>query len=124
MAVSDFRPRVLTVDDSPQVLGLLRAVLEKAGYKVDAVRDGSAAWSLLNSASYSLIITDLNMPRLSGIELLRNMRRQGLETPAILLSGSLDEKCQEKATILGNVECVDKPFTATALLSVISRLIE
>jgi two-component system chemotaxis response regulator CheY len=124
MAGSDSRLRILAVDDSPEVRGVLLAILGPAGYEVTLAEDGNGAEALLGSSSFSLVITDLNMPGRSGLELIRDLRGRGPETPAILLSGSLDEESRREAALLGKVACVEKPFMPSGLLAVIDRLLK
>lgn len=123
MAGSDSRPRILAVDDSPEVRGVLFATLEPAGYDVTLAEDANAAAALLDSSTFSLVITDLRMPGRSGLELIRDLRGRDAGTPVILLSGSLDEESRGEAALLGQVECLEKPFTPSGLSAVIDRLL-
>jgi two-component system sensor histidine kinase and response regulator WspE len=68
------RKRVLVVDDSITVREIERKLLEGAGYQVDVASDGMEAWGVVRSGRYDLLITDVDMPRLDGIELLTRVK--------------------------------------------------
>ncbi|MBE0544257.1 MAG: response regulator, partial [Verrucomicrobia bacterium] len=80
--------RILVVDDDDSIRQLNTAVLTRAGYTVDAAEDGVVAWHALNAESYDLLITDNNMPALTGIELLQKMRAARMCLPVIVASGT------------------------------------
>jgi CheY-like chemotaxis protein len=69
--------RILVVDDEPMVRFLLVRFLEEEGHTVDEAADGIDALEQLNRRAYDLLITDVHMPRMSGIDLVRALRRQG-----------------------------------------------
>jgi two-component system, chemotaxis family, chemotaxis protein CheY len=72
---------ILTVDDAPTMRKLIAFTLSSAGHKILEAPDGKAALDVLKTASVDLIITDVNMPNMDGIELTRNVRRLA-QTPA------------------------------------------
>jgi DNA-binding response OmpR family regulator len=82
------RMRILVLDDEDAVLRVNAETLRAAGFYVDARADGEAGWVAICSHDYDLIVTDNNMPNLSGVELVRRLRKTGSRTPVILVSGS------------------------------------
>jgi CheY-like chemotaxis protein len=78
---------ILVVDDDPAVRGTVALVLESAGYRVGCAADGEAGWDAVCSARPDLLITDHEMPKLTGLELLRRVRAGSRHLPAIMISG-------------------------------------
>src|ERR1700720_4218278 len=76
--------RILVVDDDIAIRQLSAEVLIRSGYEVDAAADGAAAWRALNSDSYDLLITDPNVPELTGVELLKKLRAARMSLPVIM----------------------------------------
>jgi CheY-like chemotaxis protein len=81
--------RILVVDDDPGIRQLGTEVLIRHGYQVDAAGDHTAGWKALQTHAYDLLITDLDMPRLSGLKLVKRLRDARLALPVILTSGIL-----------------------------------
>jgi CheY-like chemotaxis protein len=82
------RPRrILVVDDDPDICRLGTEVLIRHGYRVDAVEDHTAGWRALQARTYDLLITDFDMPGLSGLKLVKQLRDAHLALPVILASG-------------------------------------
>lgn len=79
--------RILVVDDDDQVLALLQAILERAGYAVDAVGDGNQAVAAFDPAVHALVITDIVMPEKEGIETIMELRLRRPDLPVIAISG-------------------------------------
>jgi DNA-binding response OmpR family regulator len=84
------KERLLVLEDDPAILRANAELLEKAGYRVDCGEDGEAGWEAICAHRYDLVITDQQMPRLSGLELLARMRAIDIRTPVILVSGSFE----------------------------------
>jgi len=84
------RPRVLVVDDDASTRHLNCLLLSRIGYDVDAAENGEQAWEALLSTGYDLLITDQNMPFLSGLELIARARAAGMILPAIIDSACSD----------------------------------
>ena len=79
--------RILVVDDDPGIRQIGTEVLIHHGYQVDAAEDHTAGWKALQTYTYDLLITDLDMPRLSGLKLVKRLRDAQLALPVILASG-------------------------------------
>ena len=78
--------RVLVVEDDPLLGDATQAGLRQAGFTVDWVTDGAAAATRLATESFSAVVLDLGLPRLSGLDLLRRLRRQGNPVPVLILT--------------------------------------
>ena len=78
--------RVLLVEDDELLGDGLRAGLKQAGYTVDWVIDGQSAESALTDNEFDLVVLDINLPKMSGLEVLRNIRKRGEHTPVLLLT--------------------------------------
>ena len=81
--------RILLVDDDSDIRRLNAEALKRSGYEVDTAEDGAAGWETLSACSYDLLITDNNMPKLSGVDLLKRLRAARMELPVIMATGAL-----------------------------------
>jgi CheY-like chemotaxis protein len=81
--------KVLVADDDEDILCLEAGSLREAGYDVDAVANGLEAWEAILRSDYDLVITDNDMPHLTGLELLGRIRESGMQVPVVIASGSL-----------------------------------
>jgi two-component system sensor histidine kinase and response regulator WspE len=111
--------RVLVVDDDVAILQLSQHALVKSGYDVNAVVDGAAGWAALRSDHYDLLITDHNMPKISGVELVAKVRSAGMPLPVILATGTLPKELLQRHPDLGLAATLLKPFTIDELLGVV-----
>src|ERR1043165_2093734 len=82
-------PSILVVDDEPGIQLLLSSVLRRSGYQVDTAEDGAAGWEALQATHYDLLITDNNMPKMSGVELVKMLRAARMTLPVVIASGSI-----------------------------------
>ncbi len=106
--------RILVVDDEPGIRYLLRRVLAAQGYDVTVAADGAEALLMFKTASFDLVITDLTMPNVDGIQLLRILRTRPSPPRVIAMSGGRREDCGsdlDVATTLGAAATLAKPFT-------------
>lgn len=108
--------RILVVDDEPQITRVLRASLASSGYEVVLARDGVEAFDTFRQATPNLVITDLFMPRMDGLELTRAIRKLG-DTPIIVLSVREQEAMKVAALDEGADDYVTKPFSMQELLA-------
>ena len=83
---------ILVVDDDESVRSILVLGLERAGYAVDTANDGVEGLEKLRTAKYDLLISDYQMPRLNGLELVKRLRSERMTLPVILVSGFLQMK--------------------------------
>jgi two-component system KDP operon response regulator KdpE len=110
------RPRILVVDDEPQLTRVLRTGLSSRGYDVRAAADGLTALDTFNDWHPDLVITDLGMPNMNGIELCRRLRAIS-QVPIIVLSAKGEEETKVEALDTGADDFVTKPFGIDELLA-------
>ncbi len=115
--------RILVVDDDDSIRQLNTAVLTRAGYAVDAAENGVVAWHALNAESYDLLITDNNMPALTGIELLQNMRAARMCLPVIVASGSFLPPAPAARPWLQPQATLVKPYSIEQLLDTVNKVL-
>jgi two-component system OmpR family response regulator len=111
--------RILVVDDDVYVRQMSADVLTLSGYQVDVAEDGEAGWEALNTSPYDLLITDNNMPKVSGLELVQKVRSARMALPVILASGALpstDLNLQLDAML-------SKPFNNHELLGTVKKVL-
>lgn len=101
---------VLVVDDEPEIVRLLRDYLERAGFSVDTATDGEAALRAARRRRPDLVILDLNLPRLDGLDVARSLRRDG-DVPIIMLTARTEETDRVAGLELGADDYVVKPFS-------------
>src|SRR6185369_2670070 len=122
-AGSELPYRILLVDDEAQMRELHADLLNDAGYNVDTAPDGIVAWNTLNEISYDLLITDNNMPRLSGLDLIKRVRSEGMSLPIILASGTIQMEELNQNPQLRIDAVLHKPFLMEELLSAIQNIL-
>jgi CheY-like chemotaxis protein len=115
---------ILLAEDDPIVRNLSQRILERAGHRVEQVPDGLSAWRSLNTSDFDLLITDNDMPNLTGVQLVAKLRLNKVRLPIILASGSADFFRDEEYRWLDFSACVQKPFTADELLQTVERILE
>lgn len=118
--------RILVVEDSASTRSLVRAILEEdASYEVTEAQSGFDAMRLLPRSKYDLIITDINMPDVNGLELIHFIRRseQYRSTPLVIISTQATERDVERGKKLGADAYVPKPFTPELLRGACDKLL-
>jgi two-component system KDP operon response regulator KdpE len=108
--------RILVVDDESQITRVLRTSLSAQRYDVRVANEGEAALEIMKDWAPDLVITDLQMPRMDGITLCREIRTKS-EVPIIVLSVKGDDPTKVKALDLGADDYVTKPFSMNELLA-------
>lgn len=101
---------VLVVDDEPGVREMLTDALKLQGYAVTAVADGFEALKVLRSEEFNLVVSDINMPKIDGYEMLERMRNIGDATPVILLTARGEKADLARGFRTGADDYVTKPF--------------
>jgi DNA-binding response OmpR family regulator len=108
--------RILLVDDDPALCRLCALVLSEAGYAVETAADGFLGWDAVCANHYDLLITDIEMPRLNGLELAARVRLAGMRLPIVILSGSLDLLETRDTTQIELTEVLQKPIPVPELI--------
>ena len=122
---AEIAPEVLLlVDDSISIRKVIAMMLEKAGYKVDVAVDGVEAMEKLSNKPYTLLITDLEMPRMHGYELIAEVKgnQEMQQMPIVVMTSRAGEKHQNKAIELGADDYIVKPVDEETLLNSIRKL--
>ncbi len=116
--------RILLVEDEANMVRTLTKILERKGYAVDAAATGEAALQRFSERSYDLLITDLNMPVMDGLQLLREMKERHIAPATIVLTGHGTIQSAVEAMKLGAGDYLIKPCHPDELLMVAARLLE
>ena len=109
---------VLIVDDEPGICSLIRDELAADGFDCATARDPARAQELLNSRPFDLLITDVIMPKISGLDLLAYVKRRMPDCKVVLITGQSKRECLAQAIMLGAYDYVEKPFDMAELLDV------
>jgi len=112
------QPRVLVADDEESIREMLAQTLTLADYAVRTVADGQAAIECLRLEAFDLLITDLSMPRVDGLGLVREARRLHPQMPVVIITGYSTEAAAIEAINLGVTGYLTKPFKIARILSV------
>ncbi|MCR4408645.1 MAG: response regulator, partial [Anaerolineae bacterium] len=114
--------KILAIDDSEAILSLLRdKVLPQAGYEPLTARNGRDGLALALTAQPDLILLDLELPDISGLEIMRLWQSKGLKAPVIMMTGHGSEHVAVEALRLGVRDYIVKPFTAEEILDSVAR---
>jgi excisionase family DNA binding protein len=115
------RPRVLVVDDEASIRDLLSKTLALAEYDVDLAPDGRTALDRLRVMPYDLLITDLKMPGVDGLTVIREARRLKTDLPVVIITGYSTEASAIEAVNLGVSGYLTKPFRVPRVLAVAAK---
>lgn len=116
--------RVLVVDDSPETLELVERHLASAGYRIVTSPGVEEALRILHDTPVDLVITDMKMPRVSGLDLIRHIRENFRDLEVIMITGYATIEGAVAAVKLGAEEYLAKPFTREELLAAVSRAMD
>lgn len=116
VTANDAQSNILVVDDEAQITRVLRTVLSGQGYKVRTAGDGDEALEVMRQWTPDLVITDLSIPNMGGLELCRRIRSKS-EVPIIVLSVRSGEKPKVEAFDSGADDYVTKPFNMNELVA-------
>ncbi len=115
------RPRILVVDDEASIRDLLSKTLALAEYEVDLAPDGKSALDRLRITPYDLLITDLKMPGVDGLTVIREGRRLRPDIPVIIITGYSTEASAIEAVNLGVSGYLTKPFRVPRVLAAAAK---
>ncbi len=117
--------RVLTVDDSKTMLAMLHHTLSNAGFEVLQAEDGQQGLDVLNQEEVDIVITDINMPVMDGIEFIKNVRSSGKfqSLPILILTTESSREKRDQGRAAGGTGWIVKPFDPDKLISVINRVV-
>jgi EAL domain-containing protein (putative c-di-GMP-specific phosphodiesterase class I) len=115
--------RVLLIDDHPKLLRALARLLGHAGYQVETAPDGRTALEHLRASSFDVIVSDIMMPHMSGLELLKAVRQLDLDVPVILMTGAPAMESAAEAVEYGAFRYLCKPVESAALEAAVRRAV-
>lgn len=117
--------RVLTVDDSRTILAMLHHTLSNAGFEVLQAEDGKQGLEVLKTETVDVVITDINMPVMDGIEFIKHVRASGAHQslPILILTTETSQDKRDQGKAAGGTGWIVKPFDPEKLISVIHRVI-
>jgi DNA-binding NtrC family response regulator len=115
---------ILVVDDEETFLQLVKALLSNEGYKAEVAKDGVLAINALQQQIFDLVLLDIKLPRVDGMEVLKYIHDHSFDTQVIMLTGLHDVKIAVECMQLGAYSYITKPFVENELLAVIEHAIE
>jgi two-component system OmpR family response regulator len=116
-------PQILIVDDDPHIREVISFALEKANFAITNARDGQEAVTLFSQSTYDLIVMDINMPEMDGLECCREIRKTS-EIPILFLSSRADEIDRILGLEMGGDDYVTKPFSPRELVARIKAILK
>jgi DNA-binding response OmpR family regulator len=115
--------RILVADDETAIVELMTAVLVQSGYHVDAAEDGAIAWAALQAKPYDLLITDHNMPKITGVELVKKLRSARMALPVVMVTGTVPAHELAQNSWLQLAATLEKPFAVSELLDTVENVL-
>jgi len=115
---------VLTVDDEESFLQVIQTLLTQEGYKVEVAKDGVLAINALQQRIFDLVLLDVKLPRVDGVEVLKFIRDHSFDTQVIMLTGVHDIKIAVECMQLGAYSYITKPYSGEELVAVIEHAME
>jgi DNA-binding NtrC family response regulator len=115
--------RLLLADDEPALLSLFRKVLEQEGFEVVTANDGAEALATILRDPFEILVTDVEMPHMTGIELLRQVRQHRPTLPVIIMTGGSALKTVPAAAGLGVTQFLLKPVLPLQLVATVRQVL-
>lgn len=115
---------VLLVDDERPIRRTLSRWLARRGFEVECAANGSEALKLIDQAQFDVIVSDVNMPVMGGVEFLQHVLVVAPHVPVVLMSGSGDIASQEEAAALGAFAFLHKPLDLRSLEDIVCRALQ
>ena len=115
--------RILVVDDEVMIREMVTDFLSRSGYQVDTAADGAAAWDILQSQRYDLLVTDNRMPKVSGLELIKKVRDASLTLPVIMATGTLPIEEFARNPALQPAAVLLKPYSIMEMLGKVETVL-
>ena len=114
--------RVLIAEDEVATAKALKLLLEKSKYSVDIVHNGNDAWDYVSDGGYEVVVLDIMMPGMNGIEVLKKMRNNGIKTPVLMLTAKAEIEDRVAGLEAGADDYLPKPFATNELIARIKAL--
>jgi DNA-binding NtrC family response regulator len=122
-AGANLRKRILFVDDEPLIRQLHKEVLSDVGYAVELAENGAVAWDALQADKFDLLITDHEMPKLTGVELLEKLHAAGVYVPTIMVSGTMPTQELKRHQWPLVEATLNKPYAIGDLLNTVKNIL-
>jgi DNA-binding NtrC family response regulator len=116
-----YNPSIIVADDEPDILETISDIVEAFHPHVLKANDGQEALDLFKANRISCIVSDINMPRMNGLNFLKEIRNLGHETPVIFVTAHTEKKMVIEAFRLGATDYIEKPFDIDQLLSLVKE---
>ncbi len=123
MPTNMYSKKILVVEDDKDIAHLLQLHLKDLSYDVVVTSDGESGWQLANKGSFDLIILDLMLPNLDGLEVCRRLRSASVHTPILMLTAKSSELDRVLGLELGADDYLTKPFSITELLARVKAIL-
>jgi DNA-binding NtrC family response regulator len=117
-------PKVLIADDERHIAEGLQMLLAEEGYEVDTATDGRKAWDMVSTGEFGLVLADLKMPKMDGLELFANMREAGIESEIIIITGKGTVASAVEAMRHGAYDYLTKPLDLERLKALIPKALD
>jgi len=115
--------KILVVDDETGIRYLLSDVLSNNGFEVSIAKDGQDSLEQMEANSFDLVITDIQMPRLDGIEMLKRMKKSGRKEKVIIMTGNISDRRLKGKDIPRIITRLEKPFRMDNFLNTVTAAI-
>lgn len=116
--------KILVVDDEDIVRTSCNRALTPEGYEVKMARNGSDGIRMIGEEKFDIVLTDLKMPDMDGIEVLKRIKQEWPEIEVIIITGYQTVDTAVKAIKLGAYDYIEKPFTPDALIAAVTKALE
>jgi DNA-binding response OmpR family regulator len=117
------KQRILVVDDEPMIRLINTDILLDAGFQVDTAEDGSAAWDALQLNNYDLLVTDNQMPKVCGVELIEKVRVAGMVLPVIMATATLPDELFTEHLWLQPFAMLLKPYNFVEFIGAVKAIL-
>lgn len=114
----------MIVDDEPYIAEILKELLEDLNFDIQTAGNGQEAYDLLSVYPTDIVICDIKMPKMTGLDCLMNCQKKGIISPFIFITGEGDNKLILQALRLGAVDFIHKPFNEDEVKSVVIKAID
>ena len=114
--------RILIAEDEVATAKALKVLLEKAKYSVDIVHTGTDAWDYVSGSNYDVVVLDIMMPGMSGLDVLINMRKNQIKTPVLMLTAKAELEDRVAGLDAGADDYLPKPFATSELIARVKAL--
>ena len=115
--------RILIAEDDDLIRWIISNTLSEDGYTVNAAADGEEAWEALHHDAYDLLVTDNDMPRLTGLKLIERIRKAGMALPVIVASGTFSAESVRDYPELQIAAVIPKPFHKLEFLDSVRKVL-